>query len=249
MNQFSPKFDLYPAIDLRNGNVVRLAQGNPSLMTNYAEHPLEFLSSWCEAGIKWLHVVNLDGALGESQITNLKTLVEISRIASEYGVKIQFGGGIRTFDQIENAFVDGVDRIVLGTTAITQPDFLDQALAEFGSEHVAVGLDARGEVLYSHGWQTKSGFTRSDVVNRLVTQGVRWIVYTDINRDGLLTGFNQEASAEIAQNKSLKVIGSGGVNSLQEITNAKTIGLCGLIIGKALYENKISLMDAIKLVE
>ena len=230
-------FTVYPAIDLRNGTVVRLRQGDPDQQTTYSNDPLDTAKGWVNSGADWLHVVSLDGAFGDSDFTNIKALVQVI----ESGARIQFGGGLRDLDSIQHVLDLGVSRVVLGTVAVTHPQIVDTALALFGPDKIAIGVDARNGVVKVKGWQEETTYTAVQLTERLKIQGVRWMVFTDISRDGVGTGLNLEATISLAEKTGLNVIASGGVNTSSDVLDAQSSGLAGAIVGRALYEGRIDL--------
>ncbi|MFN2196426.1 MAG: 1-(5-phosphoribosyl)-5-[(5-phosphoribosylamino)methylideneamino]imidazole-4-carboxamide isomerase [Anaerolineales bacterium] len=247
----SPKrvFDIYPAIDLRHGQVVRLIEGNPDSQTTYSQDPAFIAQKWCQNGAKWLHVVNLDGAFGEQSHHNTAALSAILDAARDYNVKVQFGGGLRSKLDVALVLERGVDRVVLGTLAAAEPEQVGDLISQFGSDHIAVGIDARHTEVYTHGWTLGSGLHPIDFAIQLQGLGLRWLIYTDINRDGMETGVNLLATQRLAEKTKINIIASGGVRALQDIHSALTGGLAGIIIGKALYENRFTLVDALQAVQ
>lgn len=238
-----PDFVLYPAIDLRQGQVVRLTQGDPDRQTTYSPDPAETARRWLSAGARWLHVVNLDGAFGENDTTNRRALEDILRVAGAFGAAVQFGGGLRSLEAVQAALDTGVARVVLGTLAVEQPEVLAQALAGAGPERIAAALDARQGLVRIRGWATGSAIPAVDLAARLAQIGLEWLVFTDIARDGVGAGLNLEATLAIAGQGRLNVIASGGVNSLDDIRAACRAGLAGAIAGRALYEGRIELAE------
>lgn len=233
---------VYPAIDLRGGKVVRLRQGDPARQTVYSSDPAATARRWLEAGAHWLHVVNLDGAFGESGDGNLSALEAILSL----GARVQFGGGLRSLEAIARALDLGVSRVILGTIAVENPSVVAQALARFGAERIAVSIDARDGLVRTRGWQAESGVPALDLALRLRTLGLRTVIFTDIRRDGLGGGLNLAASRELAQASGLEVIASGGVHTIEDVRAVKEAGLAGVIIGRALYEGTIELASALK---
>lgn len=231
-------FQVYPAIDLRRGQVVRLQEGDPARQTGYDADPAAAARRWLAAGTRWLHVVNLDGAFGETGAANHAALEAILRAAGEYQACVQFGGGLRSLEALEAAFSLGVTRAVLGTAVVEQPDLLPAALQRWGAERIAAGLDARGGWVQVRGWQQATALPVLDLAQTLAGQGLRWLIFTDISRDGLQTGLNLSATAELAQTSGLQVIASGGVAGWADVQGACRAGLPGVIVGKALYEGK-----------
>lgn len=238
----APAFTVYPAIDLRAGKVVRLSQGDPSRETIYGDDPLAAAARWKAEGAEWLHVVNLDGAFGEETVANEKSLQAILSL----GVRVQFGGGLRTAESIARALQSGVARTVIGTAAIENPALLDWALATFTAEKIVIGIDARDGMVRVHGWTQGTSVRAIDLGRRVSAQGAQWCVFTDVSRDGLRTGVNQEATAALARVTGLQVIASGGVASIEDVHQARAAGLHGIVIGRALYDGSISLRDAIQ---
>ena len=237
------RFTIYPAIDLRGGKVVRLAQGDPERQTIYGDDPLEMARRWQAEGASWLHVVNLDGALGESASANEIALSEILRT----GLKVQFGGGMRDISGIQRALDAGVARVVIGTAAIENPSLIDVAMRIYGPEKVVVGIDADAGGVKTRGWKQGSKLDPVELGRRIFAQGVRWCVFTDIERDGVSTGINIPATVHLARETGLRVIASGGVSSLQDVEAAARAGLPGIIIGRALYEGALPLQSALAL--
>jgi len=239
-------FTVYPAIDLRNGKVVRLKEGDPARMTTYGNDPSEMARRWLELGARWLHVVNLDGALGESDSKNHAALKSILDIAKEFDARVQFGGGLRSSDAIASALDQGVSRVVLGTIAIEQPGMVADAVKRFGAEKIAAGIDARDGLVRVHGWQSNSGISTVDLVSQLQTLGLRTVISTDIGRDGLGTGLNIEAARALADMGGLEVIASGGVHTLEDVIAARNADLSGVIVGRAIYEGTLDLKIALQ---
>lgn len=239
-------FEVYPAIDLRAGQVVRLVQGDPSRTTIYATDPAEVAEKWCRAGARWLHVVNLDGAFGERSTANLQALKKIQAVAHNHAVRVQFGGGIRTQPDTVQLLDLGISRIVIGTLAVQDPAFIKDILQAHGSDRVAVGLDARHGSIQTHGWTQDSGREIFATARVLKSDGLKWLIYTDIVRDGTGSGLALDHTIKLQQATGLSVIASGGVSQLVDIQQAKSRGLLGVIVGRALYENHIDLPAALR---
>ncbi len=243
-------FTIYPAIDLRGGKVVRLKEGDPARMTSYSDDPAETARRWLDVGATWLHVVNLDGAFGESDNANHTALESILKL----GAPVQFGGGMRSLDEIETVLNMGVKRAILGTIAIEQPDVVADALKRFGAERIAVGIDARDGLVRTRGWKDNSGIKATDLVLQMRTLrqaqdgalGLRTVIFTDVSRDGLGSGLNIPSTRELAEVSGLDVIASGGVHTIDDVIAAKEAGLAGCIIGRALYEGTIELERALQ---
>jgi phosphoribosylformimino-5-aminoimidazole carboxamide ribotide isomerase len=235
---------IIPAIDLRGGRCVRLTQGQASAETVYSENPVAIAKKWYDAGAEMLHVVNLDGAMNLDDSKNLRALDDILYAVN---LPIQFGGGVRSIADVQKLDDLGVTRIVVGTAAIENPMLLQNLLDEFGST-IVVGIDARDGKVALRGWQKTADLLALDLAQRVADMGVERIVYTDIARDGMMSGINLEATREIAEVSGLKVTASGGVASLDDIYNVKELeefGVDSLIIGKALYEGLFTLEDAL----
>lgn len=236
-------FMIYPAIDLRGGKVVRLKEGDPARITSYSDDPAETAKRWIDAGSAWLHVVNLDGAFGEGDNANRDALESILKL----GVRVQFGGGMRSLESIEAALSLGVCRVILGTVAIEQPEIVRDALMKFGAEQIAVGIDARDGLVRTRGWKDNSGVPALDLALQMRTVGLGTVIFTDVSRDGLGSGLNIPATRELSEKSGLDVIASGGVHTIDDVRAAKDAGLAGCIIGRALYEGTIDLKDALAL--
>jgi len=239
------EFTVYPAIDLRQGRVVRLAQGDPGRETSYSDDPLRVAQRWESAGAIWLHCVNLDGAFGEEGKQNHQALTRIL----ETPLSVQFGGGIRDMASITQAFDLGASRVVVGTAFVEDPGFVLAALEQFGPERVAVGIDARDGMAQIRGWQEAAMITAEDLAQRWADMGGRWLIFTDISRDGMGSGVNVDATTALSDSTGLRVIASGGVRTLSDVQRVRDAGLAGVIIGRALYEGHIELLDALGLTQ
>jgi phosphoribosylformimino-5-aminoimidazole carboxamide ribotide isomerase len=240
--------DIYPAIDLRHGQVVRLQLGDPERQTTFATDPLATANRWIESGARWLHVVNLDGAFAEAGLSNWQLLPTLAQLPAQ----VQFGGGLRRLQDIERALDLGASRIILGTLAVEQPDLVADAVLNFGSDRIVIGIDAREGRVKTRGWQNDSIRTPANLGLHMADLGVRTIIYTDISRDGILTGVNVDSTIELARATGLDVIASGGVASLADVRHilAGTVdGITGLIIGRALYDGQIDLRDALQIAQ
>jgi phosphoribosylformimino-5-aminoimidazole carboxamide ribotide isomerase len=249
---------VFPAIDLRRGKCVRLIQGEPDAETVYGDDPLEIARQWMAAGARWLHIINLDGAFAGALRSRRNTgelplnLRRLRDIAEEVDVPIQFGGGLRTFKDVELVLDLGAQRVILGTVAVRQPERVSEAIERFGAERIVVGIDARDGMVAMSGWQEMSHVTAIELGRQMRQRGVEWVVYTDISRDGMLSGVNVSATATLAVQTGLRVIASGGVASLEDICAVKEVessGVAGVIIGKALYTGDVDLEQAVALAE
>ena len=231
---------IFPAIDLIDKKVVRLSQGDYSKKTLYSDDPLSVARSFIADGATHLHVVDLDGAKAGSPVNfdvikNLKSL----------DMFVEVGGGIRDMQKIEAYQKIGVDRVILGTVAIKNFDFVVEAVNEF-KDMIAVGVDAKNERVATHGWQEVSDTDSFEFCKKLYDAGVTSVIYTDIATDGMLKGTNLSAFKRLSKIKGLKVTASGGISSVDEIRQLKQMGIWGAILGKALYEKKLSLAEAVK---
>jgi phosphoribosylformimino-5-aminoimidazole carboxamide ribotide isomerase len=239
-------FTIYPAIDLRAGKVVRLKEGDPTRMTSYSDDPAATAGRWLQAGASWLHVVNLDGAFGERDSANLLALTSILQIAKQWEAKVQFGGGMRSLEVMEAMLALGVSRVILGTIAVENPELVAAALTRFGTEQVAVGIDARDGLVRVRGWKDGSGISANDMARQMRTLGLQTIIFTDVSRDGLGSGLNIAATRQLADASGLDVIASGGVHTMEDLNAACEAGLAGAIIGRALYEGTVDLREAVR---
>jgi phosphoribosylformimino-5-aminoimidazole carboxamide ribotide isomerase len=234
---------IYPAIDILGGQAVRLIQGRKDKTTVYGD-PIEMATKWVNKGAEWLHVVDLDGAF-EGKPKNLGVLRDMAAAVPK--AKIQVGGGIRGMSTVELLFDVGIERIVLGTAAVQDQEFVKNALAKH-SGRVAIGIDARDGNVQVSGWTEDSQIGAIDLARSLQDVGVRLVIYTDISRDGVLEGPNIEATRQMLENTHLSVIASGGVSSLKDVHRLAEINhprLEGVIIGKALYEGRIRIEEAL----
>lgn len=236
-------FTILPAIDLRQGQVVRLKMGDPSRQTVYSNDPAQTARRWLSAGARWLHVINLDGAFNEVDSKNQNALTQIIEAAEEFGASVQFGGGLRSSAAIDRALNLGVTRVVLGTIVIEQRAVLESALQRWGAERVAAGLDAREGLVQVRGWKEGSKIKAIDLTIQLQANGLRWMVYTDIAQDGMGSGINLEQTLELYRACPLQIIASGGANSLDDIQRVRQAGLAGVIVGQALYSGSIQAED------
>lgn len=235
---------IYPAIDLRGGQVVRLQQGDPNRQTTYSSDPLDIAHRWQDAGADWLHVINLDGAF-QAANDNMAILAKLAQL----DMQVQFGGGIRSLDDAAKAIDAGASRVILGTAAVQNPAMIDAFVARWGSDKLTVALDAHGDRVAIHGWQEASDWTTVDLGNEFARRGAVHALYTDVARDGELQGVNVEATVALAEATGMQVIASGGVASLEDIRVLHASGkVAGAITGKALYEGLLDLGEALALV-
>ncbi|NCP87709.1 MAG: 1-(5-phosphoribosyl)-5-((5-phosphoribosylamino)methylideneamino)imidazole-4-carboxamide isomerase [Anaerolineae bacterium CG_4_9_14_3_um_filter_57_17] len=236
-------FTIFPAIDLRNGQIVRLAQGDPNRQTAYGGDPHAQAEHFQIEGAEWIHVINLNGAFGEQASANLKALAAILTV----GLKVEFGGGLRDEESIRTPLEMGVERVFLGTAAIQNPALVDWALARYGADRIAADIGVRDDNVMIRGWQQSTPLTMLEAGQRFRAQGLEWCVLTDVRRDGVGTGVSVESAVELQTATGLKVVASGGVSSLEDVLRVRNSGLAGVIIGRALYEGKISLLECLKL--
>ena len=233
---------IYPAIDLREGRCVRLVEGDFSRETTFDTDPAAVARRWADAGAEWLHVVDLDGAVAGQPVN----LAAIEAICAAVDVPIQLGGGLRSIENLERAFAAGISRTILGTVALQDPDLVASAVNRWGGA-IAVGLDARDGKLATRGWLDQSDALAVDVARALAGAGVQHFIFTDIRRDGTLAGPNLESLAELISAVDAEVIASGGVGRLADIEAAREAGAAGAIVGRALYDGRVDLTEAIAL--
>ena len=229
--------DLLPAIDIRHGRVVRLSQGEATRQTVYGDDPLAIAERFVADGASWIHVVDLDRAFGTGD--NLEIIRQIGqRVGGR--IRMQVGGGFRSLELLRAGVELGAARIVIGTAAATDPAFVPAAVAAVGAERLAMGIDARAGFVAVRGWTETSTRRADELVRQVVGDGIRTVIYTDIGRDGMLTGPDLPGAVEL-QRAGAQVIASGGVASVDDIRSACEAGLAGVIVGRALYEGRLSL--------
>lgn len=241
------EFLIYPAIDLYRGSVVRLRQGNPQDKTMFRESAPAYARHWLELGARWLHVVNLSAALDEEEEDFYGSIASIVRIAETYQAKVQFGGGLRTPSRIEAVFDMGVARVILGTLAVEEPQVVQKVVARYTAERVVAAVDIRSGILMTHGWKRDGSLSVQEFVQGLKALGIQNLLYTDIQRDGMGTGLNLTMAVNLMAVGGVKVFVAGGVASLEDIRSAKGIGASGVVLGRALYEGKVDLPQALSL--
>jgi phosphoribosylformimino-5-aminoimidazole carboxamide ribotide isomerase len=233
---------IYPAVDIKGGRCVRLIQGEFDKVTVYSDNPVEMALKWEQLGAQYLHVVDLDGAR-TGQVQNIPI---ISEMAVKLGIPVQMGGGIRTIETIETILCKGIHRIILGTSAVKDPNLVKQALKNFG-DSIAIGIDAKDGMVAIEGWAKTSEFTAIGFARKMEQLGAKTIIYTDISRDGMLKGPNLKAMEEMVKAVGIEVIASGGVSNLEDIRHLKEVGVSGAIVGKALYTKDLDLKEAIEI--
>lgn len=236
---------IYPAIDIRGGRCVRLTEGRFDAETVFADDPAEMALKWAGLGAEFLHLVDLDGALaGEG-----KNVPVIERILQSVNIPVQLGGGIRNLETIEKLLALGVTRLILGSAAVKNPQLVEEACKKYPG-HIAVGIDAKNGEVAIEGWGKGSGVAATELAKKMAAYGVETIIYTDISRDGMLSGVNVEATAALARACGVPIIASGGVASIEDIRRVKAVeadGVQGCIIGKAIYTGAVDLKAALAL--
>jgi phosphoribosylformimino-5-aminoimidazole carboxamide ribotide isomerase len=234
--------DLFPAIDLRRGCVVRLSQGEAERAVVYETDPAAVAERFVEAGATWIHVVDLDRAFGEGDNN-----AAVARIVAAVGsrLRVQVGGGFRSLERIEEGLAEGAARVVLGTAAVRDPELVHRAVKRAGAARLAVGIDARDGLVAVRGW-TETGSERAEgLARRVVAQGIETVIYTDIGRDGMLLGPDVAGSVAL-QRLGAQVIASGGVATLADLRAIRDAGLAGAIVGRALYERRFTAAEAVE---
>lgn len=236
---------IYPAIDIRGGRCVRLTEGRFDAETVFADDPAEMALKWAGMGAEFLHLVDLDGALaGEG-----KNVPVIERILQSVNIPVQLGGGIRNLETIEKLLALGVTRLILGSAAVNNPQLVEEACKKYPG-HIAVGIDAKNGEVAIEGWGKGSGVAATELAKQMAAYGVETIIYTDISRDGMLSGVNVEVTAALARACGVPIIASGGVASIEDIRRVKAVeadGVQGCIIGKAIYTGAVDLKAALAL--
>ena len=235
---------IIPAIDLQQGKCVRLAQGRKEAAIIYEGDPIEVARSFESDGARMLHVVDLDAAFSDDPSTNRRLLREIIQAIE---IPVQFGGGLRSLADVKRVIKLGVTRVVIGTLAVESTETLKELVRSFGSDRIAVGIDARDGEVMVRGWEREAKIRTVELAHEVAKAGVERIIYTDVSRDGMLTGVNIEQTLLLAQESGLKVTASGGVSSLDEIKRLNELsafGVDSVIVGKALYEGRFTLKEA-----
>ncbi|SHK48790.1 1-(5-phosphoribosyl)-5-[(5-phosphoribosylamino)methylideneamino] imidazole-4-carboxamide isomerase [Chishuiella changwenlii] len=234
---------IIPAIDIIDGKCVRLSQGDYNTKKIYNEHPLEVAKEFEDYGIQYLHLVDLDGAKS-SQIINYKTLEQIT---NKTNLKVDFGGGIKSNDDSRIAFECGANQITGGSIAVQNPTLFNEWISQYGKEKIILGADAKDRKIATHGWLETSELDVIDFINEYQTQGIEYVICTDISKDGMLQGTSNDLYKEILKNTNIKLIASGGVSSIDDLIKVKELGCEGAILGKAIYEGRIELKEVVKL--
>ncbi|MDK2822362.1 MAG: phosphoribosylformimino-5-aminoimidazole carboxamide ribotide isomerase [Clostridia bacterium] len=231
---------IYPAIDIRGGKCVRLLQGNYSLESKYYDNPLEPAAKWYEAGADWLHIIDLDGAkTGKPE--NLKVIKDI---LSKFKINIQIGGGIRTKEAAKAYLDSGAQRVIIGSAALKNIKLVETLIEEYGDKRIIVSLDGRNDQAFSEGWLEQSGKNLLDAAQNLAEKGIKTFIYTDIEKDGTLSGPNIKQALNIAARTNKEVIVAGGIgttNDVLDLVRYQNLGITGVVIGRALYTGDINL--------
>lgn len=233
---------IIPAIDIIDGKCVRLSQGDYNTKKIYNENPLEVAKEFEDYGIEYLHLVDLDGAKSK-EIINYKTL---ELITSKTNLKVDFGGGIKSQDDIRIAFECGANQITGGSIAVQNPTLFQEWINQYGSEKIILGADAKDRKIATHGWLETSELDVIDFIQEYKTKGIDYVICTDIAKDGMLQGTSNELYQEILASADVKLIASGGVSSIDDLIKVKELGCEGAILGKAIYEGRIDLKDLLK---
>ena len=232
---------LFPAIDLKDGAVVRLYNGSFDTVHQVASDPVTVARAFQEAGAKWMHMVDLDGARD-----GVRRNADLVRAVSDLGLQVELGGGIRSMADLEAVFALGVTRAVIGSAAVSNPDLVAQAIAAYGADRIAVGIDARDGKVKTSGWEVDSGLDYLEFAQSMENLGVKKMIFTDIETDGMLSGPSFGRLRELQQAVSCDLIASGGVSCNRDIVELEKMGLYGAIIGKAYYAGAIDLAQAVK---
>jgi phosphoribosylformimino-5-aminoimidazole carboxamide ribotide isomerase len=231
-----------PAIDLREGKVVRLVQGVPGTETTYFENPVDAVHFWEEQGAKLIHIVDLDSTLGLGN-----NLVSIQEIIGASRVELQVGGGVRTIEYASELISAGVARVACGTSAVKDPTFVEQLAREIGSEHIIVSLDhVKGKVVVK-GWTEATNLDAFELAQTMAERGAGQIQFSSVEADGTLKGPDVKMTAKMVQSVSIPVLAAGGIRNLEDLARLKKVGVYGVVVGKALYESQFTLEDALKL--
>ncbi len=231
---------LYPAIDIIDGQCVRLSQGDYEKKTTYAKDPVSVAEKWQQQGAEFLHLVDLDGA----KTGTMPNFELVKKIAKTLSIPVEIGGGIRDLDAVKKYLDAGVYRVILGTAALRQPELAERAVAQYG-DRIVVGIDAKDNMVAVSGWEEVSGVSALDLAKRMERIGVSTVIYTDIATDGMLSGPNLSAMQTMTEHVTMHVVASGGVTTLSDLQNLKKTGVEGAIVGKALYTGNLSLPEAV----
>lgn len=236
---------LFPAIDIKNGQCVRLRQGSFRDVLVYSDLPLKVAKEWEASGASFIHLVDLNGALVGYTVNE----EAIKEIVENINIPIQLGGGIRSIKDIENKLSLGINRVIIGTKAASDPGFMKEAISLFGPERIIAGIDAKDGIVAVEGWERLSSYNAVALALEMKNVGVETIVYTDIAKDGMMQGPNVHYTVEMVKETGLNIIASGGISSLKDLEILNEHNVYGAIIGKALYENKINFKQAVTMFE
>ena len=231
---------LYPAIDIKNGQCVRLRQGVFEDTTVYANEPFEVAKEFEADGAKFLHIVDLDGALRGTGAND----EALKKIVENVSIPVEIGGGIRTMEDIEHRLSLGVTRVILGTKAVESPEFVKEAVEKFGADKIVVGIDAKDGMVAIKGWETISNVDAVTLALSMKELGVTTIIYTDISKDGMLCGPNFAQTARLVEATGMDIVASGGVSCMNDLIELEKINVEGAILGKAIYEKRVDLKEA-----
>ena len=235
---------LLPAIDLKSGHAVRLLQGRDEDTTVYGSDPVGVAKSFAEQGATWLHVVNLDGAFGRAS----NNLAIVERIAKETGVKVEFGGGLRSAEDVDAAISIGVSKAVIGTLAFEMKESLAELVQRHGASKIVVAIDAKDGIVATRAWTKSSGMTVVEAARAMLAMGIEEVLYTDVGRDGMQTGPDIATMKQVLRETSIKVIASGGIGKIQDLADLRDIrhpNLSGVVVGNALYEKTFTVKEAL----
>lgn len=231
---------IYPAIDIINGKAVRLSQGSFDNVTVFNDTPADAAKDWVDAGATYIHIVDLDGArYGKSFVIDI-----IKDIKSKYNIKIETGGGVRTMKDIDDRIEAGASRVIIGTAAVKNPVLVKEAVEKYGNK-IAVGVDAKNGMVAISGWEEVSNVTAVDLCLKMKDYGVNTIIYTDISKDGMMSGPNIESTKDLIEKTGMDIIASGGVSKIEDVENVNNINASGVIIGKSLYNGALNLKEVI----
>ncbi|WP_079506816.1 1-(5-phosphoribosyl)-5-[(5-phosphoribosylamino)methylideneamino]imidazole-4-carboxamide isomerase [Mesobacillus jeotgali] len=239
------KFTIYPAIDMRGGKCVRLLQGDYDKETVYGDSPFEMAKKFAAEGAEWIHMVDLDGARDGKRVNDQFVI----QAAQELGVNVQIGGGIRSESDITHYLENGVNRVIIGSIAVSNPEFAEEMVRKYGAK-IAIGLDAKNGFVATHGWLNTSEVSALELGKRFADAGAETFIFTDIATDGTLAGPNAEATRQLALETGKSVIASGGVSSLDDLADLRRLskdGVSGAIVGKAIYEGRFSVKSALEM--
>lgn len=233
---------IFPAIDIKNGECVRLKKGDMNTAHKVAENFLDTALSFKQAGAAWIHMVDLDGAVNGKRI-NTSVFTET---AAKSGLKVEVGGGIRKAEDVEYYLSRGIERVIIGSAALNNPQLVSDCINEYGAEKIVLGIDARNGMVAAEGWVKTSEISYIELAKRMEEKGVKYIIFTDIGRDGMLSGPNLEQLFALNYAVSCNIVASGGIKDIEDIKAVKDGGLYGVICGKSIYSGTLSLEEAVK---